>query len=106
MNQQAVPYVLAAGQARSHPGSFPAIKAGAADTGGLFTFCEGVLGPRTPGSARHVHYGTDETFYVIDGQRSSTISCPPLRGARDLQTVGLASVRSNPALAITYGNDP
>ena len=48
MNQQAVPYVLAAGQARSHPGSFPAIKAGAADTGGLFTFCDGVMGPRTP----------------------------------------------------------
>lgn len=67
MNQQAAPYVLAAGQARSHPGAFPAIKAGAADTGGLFTFCDGVLGPRTPGPALHVHDETDECFYVIDG---------------------------------------
>ncbi len=48
MNQQAAPYVLAAGQARSHPGTVPAIKAGAADTGGLLTFCEEVIPPRTP----------------------------------------------------------
>jgi quercetin 2,3-dioxygenase len=67
MDQQAAPYVLAAGQARSHPGAFPTIKAGAADTGGLFTFCDGVLGPRTSGPALHVHYETDECFYVIDG---------------------------------------
>jgi quercetin 2,3-dioxygenase len=67
VDQQAAPYVLAAGQARSHPGAFPTIKAGAADTGGLFTFCDGVLGPRTSGPALHVHDETDECFYVIDG---------------------------------------
>jgi mannose-6-phosphate isomerase-like protein (cupin superfamily) len=67
MDQQAAPYVLAAGQARSHPGAFPTIKAGSDDTGGLFTFCDGVLGPRTSGPALHVHYETDECFYVIDG---------------------------------------
>jgi quercetin 2,3-dioxygenase len=67
MDQPAAPYVLAAGQARSHPGSIPAIKAGAADTGGLLTFVEEVMPARTPGPALHVHHGDDEFFYVIDG---------------------------------------
>jgi quercetin dioxygenase-like cupin family protein len=67
MNQPAAPYVLAAGQARSHPGSVPVIKAGAAETGGLFTFCEEVMGPRTPGPPLHVHDESDECFYVIEG---------------------------------------
>ena len=67
MNQQSAPYVLAPGQARSHPGTFPTIKAGAADTGGLFTFCDGVMPARTQGPALHVHYETDEFFYVTDG---------------------------------------
>jgi quercetin dioxygenase-like cupin family protein len=67
MEQQAAPYVLAPGQVRSHLGTFPAIKAGAADTGGLFTFVEGVIGARTPGPPLHVHHGEDECLYVIDG---------------------------------------
>ena len=67
MGQRAAPYVLAPGQVRSHPGTFPAIKAGAADTGGLFTLVEGVIGPRTPGPPLHVHGGEDECLYVIDG---------------------------------------
>lgn len=67
MEQRAAPYVLAPGQVRSHPGTFPAIKAGAADTGGLFTLVEGVIGPRTPGPPLHVHHGEDECLYVIDG---------------------------------------
>ena len=67
MDQHEAPYVLAPGQARSHPGAFPTIKAGAADTGGLFTFCDGVVPARTQGPALHVHYETDECFYVIDG---------------------------------------
>jgi quercetin dioxygenase-like cupin family protein len=67
MEQRAAPYVLAPGQVRSHPGTFPAIKAGAADTGGLFTFVEGFIGPRTPGPPLHVHHGEDECLYVIDG---------------------------------------
>jgi quercetin dioxygenase-like cupin family protein len=66
MEQRAAPYVLASGQVRSHPGTFPAIKAGAADTGGLFTFVEGVMGPRTPGPPLHVHHAEDECLYVID----------------------------------------
>ncbi len=67
MEQRATPYVLAAGQVRSHPGTFPTIKAGAADTGGLFTFVDGVIGPRTPGPPLHVHHAEDECLYVIDG---------------------------------------
>lgn len=67
MNERAAPYVLAAGQARSHPGSFPVIKAGAADTGGLLTVADGMLGPRTTGPPLHVHYETDESFYVVEG---------------------------------------
>ena len=67
MNERAAPYVLAAGQARSHPGSFPAIKAGAADTGGLLTVADGMLGPRTTGPPLHVHYETDECLYVVEG---------------------------------------
>jgi quercetin 2,3-dioxygenase len=43
------------------------IKAGADDTGGLFTFADGVLGPRTAGPTLHVHYDSDECFYVIAG---------------------------------------
>ena len=68
MNERAAPYVLAAGQARSHPGSFPAIKAGAADTGGLLTVADGMLGPRTTGPPLHVHYETDECLYVVEGR--------------------------------------
>jgi mannose-6-phosphate isomerase-like protein (cupin superfamily) len=67
VNQPAAPYVLAAGQARSHPGTVPAIKAGAADTGGLLTFCDGVVGPRTAGPPLHVHHEADEFLYVSDG---------------------------------------
>jgi mannose-6-phosphate isomerase-like protein (cupin superfamily) len=67
VNQQAAPYVLAPGQARSHPGTFPTIKAGAADTGGLLTLSEGVLGPRTPGPPLHIHQDADECFYVVEG---------------------------------------
>lgn len=55
MNQRAAPYVLTPDQARSHPGTFPPVKAGAADTGGLLTVSEGVLGPRTPGPPLHLH---------------------------------------------------
>jgi mannose-6-phosphate isomerase-like protein (cupin superfamily) len=68
VNQRAAPYVLAAGQARSHPGSFPTIKAGAADTGGLLTVSDGVLGPRTAGPTLHVHDESDECFYVVQGR--------------------------------------
>jgi hypothetical protein len=49
VNERAAPYVLAAGQARSHMGTVPAIKAGAADTGGLFTFCDEMMPARTQG---------------------------------------------------------
>ena len=67
MNQRAAPYVLAPGQARSHPGAVHTVKAGAADTGGLFTFCEDVMAPRTPGPPLHVHDEEDECFYLIEG---------------------------------------
>ena len=67
MDQHAAPYVLAAGQARSHPGTSPVIKAGAADTGGLVTVAEEVVGPRTVGGPLHVHDQEDEFVYVIDG---------------------------------------
>ena len=67
MNDRAAPYVLAAGQARSHPGSVPTIKAGTADTGGLLTVADGVLEPRTAGPPLHVHDETDECFYVVEG---------------------------------------
>ena len=68
MSELAAPYVLAAGQARSHAGSVPVIKVGAADTGGLLTVGDGVLGPRTTGPPLHVHDETDECFYVAEGQ--------------------------------------
>jgi quercetin dioxygenase-like cupin family protein len=68
VNQRAAPYVLAQDQIRSHPGTFPPIKAGAADTGGLLTVSEGVLVPRTQGPPLHIHEHTDECFYVVEGQ--------------------------------------
>jgi mannose-6-phosphate isomerase-like protein (cupin superfamily) len=68
MNQRAAPYVLTPDQARSHPGTFPPVKAEAADTGGLLTVSEGVLGPGTPGPPLHLHEDSDECFYVVEGR--------------------------------------
>ena len=51
MNQRAAPYVLTPDQARSHPGTFPPVKAGAADTGGLLTVSEGGAGAGDAGPA-------------------------------------------------------
>jgi quercetin dioxygenase-like cupin family protein len=68
MTRRAAPYVVAQDQAHSHPGTFPPIKAGAADTGGLLTVVEGVLGPRTPGPPLHIHEHADECFYVVEGR--------------------------------------
>ena len=62
------PYVLVAGEERSHPGTSPAIKAGAADTGGAMTAVHGVLGPWASGPPLHVHDGVDECLYVIEGR--------------------------------------
>jgi mannose-6-phosphate isomerase-like protein (cupin superfamily) len=64
----AAPYVLAAGQERSHPGTTPRIKAGAADTGGAMTAVEGVLGAWAPGPPLHVHDAEDECIYVVEGR--------------------------------------
>ncbi|HEY2638295.1 MAG TPA: hypothetical protein VGI66_00220, partial [Streptosporangiaceae bacterium] len=68
MGDITAPYVLAPGQERSHPGTTPAIKAGAADTGGAMTAVEGVLGPWTSGPPLHVHDREDECIYVVEGQ--------------------------------------
>jgi quercetin 2,3-dioxygenase len=68
MSQRAAPYVLTPDQARSHQGTFPPIKAGAADTAGLLTVSEGVLPPGMPGPPLHIHYDTDECLYVIEGR--------------------------------------
>jgi mannose-6-phosphate isomerase-like protein (cupin superfamily) len=67
MNQRSAPYVLTPDQARSHLGTFPPIKAGAADTSGLLTVSEGVLPAGTPGPPLHIHEDTDECFYVVEG---------------------------------------
>jgi quercetin dioxygenase-like cupin family protein len=68
MSQRTGPYVLTPDQARSHQGTFPPIKAGAADTAGLLTVSEGVLPPGIPGPPLHIHYDTDECLYVIEGR--------------------------------------
>jgi quercetin dioxygenase-like cupin family protein len=68
VTQRAAPYALAQDQIRSHPGTFPPIKAGAADTGGLLTVSEGVLAPRAQGPPLHIHEHADECFYVVEGQ--------------------------------------
>jgi mannose-6-phosphate isomerase-like protein (cupin superfamily) len=67
MDNVAVPYVLAAGQERSHPGTWPTIKASKADTGGAMTVVEDVLAPWASGPPLHVHDGVDECFYVAVG---------------------------------------
>jgi mannose-6-phosphate isomerase-like protein (cupin superfamily) len=67
METIAAPYVLRAGEERSHPGTFPTIKADAADTGGAMTAMEGVLAPWASGPPLHVHSREDECLYVIDG---------------------------------------
>ena len=68
MDRVAVPCVLAAGQERSHPGTWPTIKAGAADTGGSMTAVEDILSPRASGPPLHAHDGTDECLYAAAGQ--------------------------------------
>jgi mannose-6-phosphate isomerase-like protein (cupin superfamily) len=64
----AMPYVLGPGQERSHPGTWPTIKAGAADTGGAMTVVAGALGPWELGPPLHVHDHADECMYVLAGQ--------------------------------------
>ena len=64
----AAPYVLGPGQERSHPGTWPAIKAGAADTGGAMTAVAGGLGPWASGPPLHVHDHEDECMYVLEGR--------------------------------------
>ena len=68
MDTVAVPYVLAAGQERSHPGTWPTIKAGAADTGGAMTAVEDTLAPWASGPPLHAHDSIDECLYVAAGQ--------------------------------------
>ena len=68
MDIGAVPYVLAAGQERSHPGTRPTIKAGAADTGGAMTVVEDTLAPWASGPPLHAHDSTDECLYVAAGK--------------------------------------
>jgi mannose-6-phosphate isomerase-like protein (cupin superfamily) len=67
MGNTATPYVLAEGQERSHPGTWPTIKAGAADTNGAITVVEDVLGPWASGPPLHAHDASDECLYVVDG---------------------------------------
>jgi mannose-6-phosphate isomerase-like protein (cupin superfamily) len=68
MSERAEPYILAPGQERSHPGSSPVIKAGAADTDGLLTVAEGLVAPRSPGPPLHIHDEMDEMCYVLEGE--------------------------------------
>src|SRR3984893_7558149 len=67
METIATPYVLRAGEERSHPGMFPTIKAGAADTGCAMTAMEGALAPWASGPPLHAHSHEDECLFVIDG---------------------------------------
>ncbi len=68
MSSAPVPYVLVAGQERSHPGTWPTIKAGVADTGGALTAVEDTLPPWASGPPLHLHDSTDECLYVAAGQ--------------------------------------
>ena len=68
MDRIAAPYVLAAGKERSHPGTWPTIKAGAADTGGAMTAVEDTLGPWASGPPLHAHHSSDECMYVAAGE--------------------------------------
>ena len=67
MSSAPVPYVLVAGQERSHPGTWPTIKAGVADTGGALTAVEDTLPPWASGPPLHLHDSTDECLYVAAG---------------------------------------
>ena len=67
MNQRAAPYVLTLDQARSHRGTFPPVKAGAADRRPAHGE-RGGAGPGTPGPPLHIHEDTDECFYVVEGR--------------------------------------
>src|ERR1700694_4787181 len=68
MDNIAAPYVLGPGQERSHPGTWPAIKAGAPDTGGAMTTVAGELGPWESGLPLHVHDHDDEGMFVLGGR--------------------------------------
>ena len=44
------------------------VLAGAEETGGLVTFGEARMPPRTAGPSRHVHRHEDEAIYVVSGE--------------------------------------
>jgi mannose-6-phosphate isomerase-like protein (cupin superfamily) len=64
---RAEPYMLGRGGEISDLGGL-ALKAGAAQTAGAVSVYEGGLPARTAGPPLHVHSGTDEALYVLEGE--------------------------------------
>ena len=64
--------VVAPGEGRfiavGSTGAGVTVKASEAETGGLCTVWEGLVGPGTAGAGPHYHRERDEFFYVLDGE--------------------------------------
>jgi quercetin dioxygenase-like cupin family protein len=63
---QAAAFVLRSGEARRDSWVTPTLKVGAADSGGLLSFHEGILPPHEPGPPLHVE-SASECMFVIEG---------------------------------------
>jgi mannose-6-phosphate isomerase-like protein (cupin superfamily) len=64
---RAEPYLLGRGGQIADLGGL-ALKAGAAQTAGAMSVYEGGLPGRTAGPPLHVHSGTDEALYILEGE--------------------------------------
>jgi len=68
--------VLAPGAGRSfsvRPGDRMTLKVAAAETGGAFALAEFTAPPGYAGPPPHRHRGTDEAFYVLEGEFALTV---------------------------------
>lgn len=91
-----VPAVIvraSAGEAIPAAGVEHLFKLTGAQTGGMFRLEEFLVPPDTVGARRHIHWGHDEYFYVLDGELTvATDVGEQLLGRGDLAQAGRGAV--------------
>ena len=94
--------VLAPGAGRSfsvRPGDRMTLKVAAEDTGGAFALAEFTAPPGYTGPPPHRHQGTDEAFYVLEGEFALTVegeTAPAGPGAFVFVPRGVLHTYANP----------
>jgi|HubBroStandDraft_6_1064221.scaffolds.fasta_scaffold36531_2 mannose-6-phosphate isomerase-like protein (cupin superfamily) len=79
---RAGPYMLGRGGEISDLGGL-ALKAGATQTAGAVSVYEGVVPARTAGPPLHVHDGTDEALYILEGEVTIRLGQQTIRAGAD-----------------------